>query len=107
MKRDMTFYKYCDIYMMLNSFSKEEKKKLLHRAREGGLETELAYCVKSIESFFGITCGIKSEDFVEIRDLDEVVDPKEKKIYRYTDTDMVRRFFAKDRTKLLVEERNE
>ncbi len=107
MKRDMTFYKYCDIYMMLSTFSEEEKKKLLERAREGGLETELAYCVKSIELFFGITCGIKSEDFVEIRDLDEVVAPKEKKIYRYTDTDMVKRFFAKDRTKLLVEDKNE
>ena len=99
MKRDMTFYKYCDIYALLHDFSYEQLDELLDRARELCLEKELAYCLNSINAFFGTkysVCFDKNE-------LNDVVAPSEKKIYRYIEDDPAKRFFTKDRFKLLSE----
>ena len=52
MKRDMTFYKYCDIYMLISEMNEDEQNSLLAAANENGLEKELSYCLNSINSFF-------------------------------------------------------
>ena len=105
MKRDMTFYKYSDIYMLISEMSDEAQEKLLVSANNRGLEKELAYCINSINSFFKMPDS-KLAEYVNKRqndDLNYVIAPTEKKLYRYNENDVVKRFFAKDRMKLLLE----
>ena len=105
MKRDMTFYKYTDIYMLISEMSDEIQDKLIFAAADNDLEKELAYCLNSINAFFDMPDG-KLMQYIKKRcndDLNDVIAPTEKKLYRYTENDVVRRFFAKDRMKLLSE----
>ena len=57
MKRDMTFYKYSDIYMLISEMSDDEQEKLIIAAKESNLEKELAYCINSINSLFKLSDG--------------------------------------------------
>lgn len=105
MKRDMTFYKYSDIYMLINEMSDEAQDKLILAASDNGLEKELAYCLNSINAFFDMPDG-KLMRYIKERcndDLNCVIAPTEKKLYCYTEADIVKRFFANDRIKLLSE----
>ena len=105
MKRDMTFYKYSDIYMLISEMSDEAQDRLIAEARESGLEKELSYCLNGINGFFALPDG-KLMGYVKERcndDLNDVIAPTEKKLYRYSERDVVKRFFAKDRMKLLSE----
>ena len=105
MKRDMTFYKYADIYMLISEMSNEAQDKLILAAADNGLEKELAYCLNSINAFFNMPDG-KLTRYIKERcndDLNCVIAPTEKKIYRYAEADVVKRFFVKDRMKLLKE----
>lgn len=106
MKRDMTFYKYCDIVACLQDFSEEDLDRLLGRAEEYQMQRELAYCLKSIHAFFGDRGAVPlvSNAYWETRtDLEDVIAPAQKKTYRYTECDPYKRFFARDRLKLLHE----
>ena len=105
MKRDMTFYKYSDIYMLIREMSDDEQGKLLTVAKNSDLEKELAYCLNSIDEFFDMPDG-KLMQYVKERcndDLNCVIAPTEKKLYCYTETDVVKRFFTKDRMDILTE----
>ncbi len=105
MKRDMTFYKYADIYMLISEMSDDAQDKLLATANDSCLEKELAYCLDSIKYFFDMPDS-RLMHYVEKRnnaDLNCVIAPTEKKLYRYIENDVVKRFFAKDRMKLLNE----
>ena len=105
MKRDMTFYKYSDIYMLINEMSDEEQDALIIAANESGLEKELAYCLNSINSFFDMPAG-KLMNYIDERnndDLNCVIAPTENKLYCYIEKDISKRFFAKNRMKLLEE----
>lgn len=105
MKRDMTFYKYSDIYMLVNEMSDEAQKNLIAKAKEKGLEKELAYCINSINSFFDVsaTTLVEYMNNRDNSDLNYVIAPTENKLYFYTEKDIAKRFFTKDRTKLLSE----
>ena len=104
MKRDMTFYKYCDIYMLLHDYSSNDAKELIKRAEIYGAERELLYCLKSVHSFFKVRQpllrGYLDQNDV---DLEYVVAPAEQKRYRYKETKPIIRFFKNDRLKLLEE----
>ena len=105
MRRDMTFYKYTDIYMLINEMNDEEQNSLIASAKESGLEKELAYCLNSINSFFEMPAG-KLMNYIKERDNDDlsfVIAPAENKLYCYTEKNVSKRFFAKDRIKLLEE----
>lgn len=105
MKRDMTFYKYSDIYMLINEMSDEEQSSLIITAKESGLEKELAYCLNSVNSFFEMPAG-KLMNYIDERHnyaMNCVIAPAENKLYYYTEKDISKRFFTKDRTKLLEE----
>ncbi len=106
MRRDMTFYKYCDIYTMLSKMSESEVLTLIKRVEELSLKTELAYCINSLNAFFGkVTDNLRIfADSQDATKFDTVISPSEKCNYIYTDSNPVTRFFAKDRTKLLVKE---
>lgn len=105
MKRDMTFYKYSDIYMLIGEMSDWEQEKLIIAARDNGLEKELIYCLNGINSFFDMPDGKLMRYFMNSSydGLNSVIAPAEKKLYRYNESDVVKRFFTKDRMKLLEE----
>ena len=105
MKRDMTFYKFCDIYALLFDMTEEDVDMLVKVACEYGLTKELAYCLNAVDKFFDVATkqGRALVTVFNNGELDEVIAPTEKKLYRYSQGDMVKRFFAKDRIKLLEE----
>jgi len=109
MKRDMTFYKYSDIYGLLYDFTTGDYDMLLDRAEETGMRKELMYCIHHIESFFANTekKGAITMTEAELQAMLEVIAPSEKKIYVYKEFDPVKRFFAKNRMDLLKEKTNE
>jgi len=102
MQRDMTFYKYSDIRVLLEDLTEQDMEALLARAKEYGLENELAYGLNSAIAFFGFDCK-KWLDRLPCEGLNDVIDPAAKNYYRYTESDLCRRFFSKDRTKMLEE----
>ena len=102
MKRDMTFYKYEDIYGLLMEMSEENYNDLMLRAEQLGMKSEVFYCIRSIESLFNTPIFVSFQVTDDERNaLNEVIAPTEKKIYRYIEPDISKRFFAKDRMKLL------
>lgn len=107
MKRDMTLYKYMDIYYLFKMLSEADEKALIARVAEYGVENELLYCIKSVSALFPIKCKILLEHLNQhdSEELDYVVAPMEKKIYMYAESDPAKRFFDQDRSKLLVEVR--
>jgi hypothetical protein len=104
MKRDMTFYKFCDIYGLLQDFTESDLDALISKSIDLSVQKEVLYCLGGIEAFFG---PVHSKSYDELMKkeigLDEVIAPTEKKTYRYTEKDIKKRFFAKDRMALLEE----
>ena len=105
MKRDMTFYKYCDIYTRLPRLSEEDATELCRLAKAYHLEEELFYCLDSVNTFFGLDNKMfKTKlDTYDHSHFYDVIAPREKKLYRYTEVNPVKRFFSSDRKKLLKE----
>lgn len=101
MKRDMTYYKYCDIYMLLQRFTGEDLEGLLQRARSMDMEKEFLYAMYSVESLFELSKLLLYEGLYPNYDFTEVIAPAEKRKYGYTQKDVKKRFFSKDRISLL------
>ncbi len=108
MMRDMTLYKYCDIYMLLYNASKETVDCIFHRAKGLGLEKVCAFAVLQMSQLFtfqnryavdAAECELKDDPAF----LHAVVSPGEKKEYLYTEKDVRERFFAQNRKALLKE----
>ncbi len=104
MGRDMTIYKYVDIYFLLHNTAYPD---LFIRARELGLEKECAFAVAETDALLGVPAEISetasdilqdSEDFLQT-----VTDPAGHKAYIYTEKDIVKRFFSDNRISLLEE----
>lgn len=112
MMRDMTLYKYCDIYMLLNDAPKEYIKFLFDRAKVLGMEKICAFTVSQMSNLFDFKNVYAAEiaeailkddpDFIHI-----VVSPKEKKMYRFIERDISERFFSECRKTLLQEVRRQ
>jgi cobalamin biosynthesis protein CbiD len=78
---------------------------MFEEAEKRGLECELLYCLTAIDSFYGLKNKVFG-DFVtayDSNDIYNVIAPTEKKLYRYKERDIVKRFFARDRINLLEE----
>lgn len=102
MKRDMTLYKYCDIFGLLSELNEDDYSALMSRAEEANMRTEVAYCCRSVEAFFHIPLPLPFDlTEKEAYSIDCVISPAENKLYHYTESDPVKRFFAKDRMALL------
>jgi hypothetical protein len=108
MKRDMTLYKYCDIYMLLNDADKEHIDFLFERAAKLGMENVCAFAVLQTAKLF----EFKNLYAVEVSskalgyDLDfihRIVSPKDKKELIFTERNILERFFADNRKALLEE----
>lgn len=108
MMRDMTMYKYCDIYMLLDDYDKERTNVLFARAKEFSMEKICAFAIIQTSELFlldnpyavHVARKVLKDDETF---LDSVYSPKDKKTYIYTEKDVFKRFLANDRKKLLVE----
>ncbi len=108
MKRDMTLYKYCDIYMLLSEMTDSETEKMFQRAKEIHVHKVCASAILQTAALFdwnnGRVVAMAQEVLEEDKDfIDKVFSPKEKKTYLYTEKDVSKRFFSEDRKGLLEE----
>ena len=108
MMRDMTLYKYCDIYMILNDADKEHIDFLFDRAVKLGMEKICAFAVLQTAELF----MFKNLYAVEVAkkalgyDLDfvhRIVSPKDKKKLIFTERNVLERLFTDNRKALLEE----
>ena len=102
MSRDMTLYKYCDIYMLLAQSSDDQMQRIFQRSLELGLEMVCAYAIlETIELFemdktqviqWAITILADKPNFRL-----QVIAPSEKKMFQYQTPNASKRFFMKSR----------
>lgn len=108
MHRDMTLYKYCDIYLLLAEMSHEQLEKIFERAINLKMEKICAYTVLETMELFDIADAFALnlsysalEDDHEFRF--RVVSPKDKKTFSYKTASATDRFFMESRTNDLKE----
>lgn len=108
MMRDMTLYKYCDIYMLLNDADEEYVDFLFDRAEKLGMEKVCAFAVLHTAELF----NFRNQYAIEVAtkalgyDLDfvhRIISPKDKKELVFTERNILERFFADNRKTLLEE----
>ncbi len=110
MKRDMTLYKYSDIYFMLAGMTEEEIRAIFCRAKELGLLTVCAYAILCTGEIYGERDSLAICLAEEILEADReillrVEVPEEKKQLFYVSADIQRRFFSEKRMQDLREEK--
>ena len=109
MMRDMTLYKYCDIYLLLNDETKDGFDHLMTRAKELGVEKICAFAVIQMSKLFDFknTYAVTVAEEI-LRDdpnfIHTVISPREKKTYVFANKDIANRFFANSRKEFLREE---
>lgn len=108
MKRDMTLYKFCDLYALLYDYSEEDFEQLKKRMNQLNLESVCYYAFYLTRDLF----SIKNNELDTLLDnispgdqtiLCNVINPSDKKLYRYESNNIWDRFFANDRTAMLKE----
>lgn len=111
MKRDMTLYKYCDIYMLLSDMSKGDMANLFRHAKKLGLETICAYAIAETSELFDIEPNSAIQ--MSQRILSEhcnfrlrVADPKKNRTLFYKTENTADRFFKENRASNLREEKS-
>jgi hypothetical protein len=109
MNRDLTLYKFCDIYMELCILSYHDIDNVFKHAEELGIADICACVILWTEQLLPAnnTYGIevaKAQLFGREELPDLIFDPAGKKQFRYSEPDIRKRFFASDRSKLLTEE---
>ena len=102
MHRDMTLYKYCDIYLLLSELSVEEVQGLFLRAYALGLEKVCAYAILETMSLFDLDYKLASMLAKQTLEDDplfclRVIDPGAKRTLYYATSDATDRFFLPER----------
>lgn len=102
MKRDMTLYKFFDIYMLLNKMTHDDIKRLFVRAKELDLDKICSYAIITTNAFFNIDNPIviklakdilkDNQDFTHT-----VISPSDKKKYVYKCKNIFERLFMSNR----------
>ena len=108
MRRDMTLYKYCDIYLLLSEMSDEQVDRIFLRAQELGMEKICAYAILETTGLFDMAHGLAVQRAREaIADEPDfclkVISPQDKKQLIYQTEDVKERFFMDARLKDLRE----
>lgn len=108
MNRDMTLYKFCDIYMLLHSKGQKEVQELYQRAEQLGMTNICSAAILWTSALFDIenTYALEyanadlsgKESF-----LHEVIAPAEHTRFTYIEKNIRARFFSEDRSILLKE----
>ena len=109
MMRDMTLYKYCDIYMLLNDATTEGVNYLFDRAKTLGMEKACAFAILQTSELFNFSnsyaVSVAEEVLKDDPDfIHRVISPKAKRNFIFTERNVSERFFAVDRKMLLKEE---
>lgn len=109
MMRDMTLYKYCDIYLLLDDMSVPQIEKIFERAKTLGMEKECAFAIIQTSKLFDVSNRFAEEmaGCVLMNDPDyihRVISPKDNKTFIFTEKNIFERFFADSRKELLKEE---
>ena len=102
MHRDMSLYKYSDIYVLLNSMKDDEVEKVFSRAESLGLVKVCAYAILETADLFDVKEGMAVQLSKRILQKDPffcltVVAPKEKRTWRYQTSKASARFFLESR----------
>lgn len=102
MGRDMTLYKYCDIYMLLAQCSDDQIQRIFQRSLQLGLEKICAYAIlETIELFEMDKTWIAQWAIKTLADTPnfrlQVTAPAEKKLFQYQTQNASKRFFMKSR----------
>jgi hypothetical protein len=108
MRRDMTLYKYCDIYMLLSEMPDEKLDRIFERANALGMEKICAYCILETMDLFDMNNKLTYDRAVSalIGDPDfclKVISPKDKKKLIYKTASATERFFMSSRADDLME----
>lgn len=108
MRRDMTLYKYCDIYMLLSEMSDGQLQSVFTRATELGMEKICAYAVLETLGLFDMDNAFARQiaNAALADDPDfclKVVSPKDGKTLIYQTADVTERFFNESRVRDLKE----
>ena len=109
MMRDMTLYKYCDIYLLLDDMSVPQIEKIFERAKTLGMEKECAFAIIQTSKLFDVSNRFAEEmaSCILMNDPDyihRVISPKDNKTFIFTEKNIFERFFADSRKELLKEE---
>ena len=109
MMRDMTLYKYCDIYLLLDDMSVPQIEKIFERAKTLGMEKECAFAIIQTSKLFDVSNRFAEEmaGCILMNDPDyihRVISPKDNKTFIFTEKNIFERFFADSRKELLKEE---
>lgn len=108
MCRDMTLYKYCDIYTLLSEMTDVQLQRIFVRAAELGMEKVCAYSVLETMGLFDMdnpfAYGIAHIALEDNPDFClRVISPKDKKVLMYQTADVNERFFMDKRAEDLKE----
>ena len=106
MGRDLSLYKFCDIYLLIHKWKCEEYfQELRYRIHQYGLQRECYYALLYTKKLFRIEnmdrllTAVKPDDTAYLR---EVINPSEQKRYRYDET-FINWFFCGGRKERLYE----
>ncbi len=106
MKRDMTLYKYLDLYYLLNNFSDTDALILVSRIKDYQIYDPCYFALASAKELFNmesktlnfiLSSMMLADDLV----LDHVIDPEKHRVLTYTEKNITERLFNSDRTSLL------
>ncbi len=108
MTRDMTMYKYADIYMLISDSDESEINFLFKRAKELGTEKICAFAIIQMSKLFkfGNSYAVSVAEEILNNDpkfIHTVISPKDGKLLIFTEKDIEKRFFAANRKSLLKE----
>ena len=108
MHRDMTLYKYCDIYMLLSELTDIQLNAIFMRAAELNMEKICAYSILETINLFDIDKPFALSLSLSAIENDpdfclKIVSHKDKKAFIYKTADATERFFMESRTEDLKE----
>ena len=108
MNRDMTLYKYCDIYMLMNGADENETKALFAKAESMGMDKICSFAIMQMAELF-LLDNLCARQLAEQKlknapeFIHKVISPKDKKEFVYLEKDISERLFSENRKKLLQE----
>lgn len=107
MKRDMSIYKYSDIFLLMSSISLNSLEEIINRAKVFGLQNDCFATISQTKEIFkptNVMYDILLDRFDSKENISNlVVYPEEKKLFEYVEKNVIKRLFSKDRCKLLKE----
>ena len=111
MNRDMTLYKYADIYLLLSSMTEDEIKGVFRRAKILGMDKICAFAILHTAELFTVNnkCAVSIAENILAKDsefIHTVFSPKDKTMLVFTEKNISERFFETNRKELLKEVMN-